>query len=133
MVQHEIKQDVRESMKIALEQYQLMNSLADQMLTGNLPPDQWQDTADMMKRVSLGLENLKQIDQTTVSNHRDRCSQASSEMAQIKDQLALSMQALLMKVSRLEQQAVKSKQALLPQINAGVKVLQMKSAYGKYA
>jgi hypothetical protein len=43
------------------------------------------------------------------------------------------MQGFLMKLSKLEKSARGSRDALQPKIDAGVRAVQMKNAYGKFA
>lgn len=133
MIQQPLEQPVRDSLSVILEQYGLMNRLADEMLAGKLPPEQWQETADKMKCVSLNLERMEKESQAVKNEYQQHCRSASAAIIELQNQLASSMQSLLMKVSRLEQMAARSKEALLPQIHAGVKAIQMKNAYGKYA
>lgn len=123
---------VHDLLRNSLEQYQTMNELADQMLGTGLQPDQWHSTAEKMKQVSVQLEQMEQQNQSITTEYRESRPAPSAAISALKDQLATQMQTFLMKVSRLEQQALKSKQALLPQIHENVRAVQMKNAYGKF-
>lgn len=132
MSQTTLENRVQDLLRNSLEQYQTLNELADQMLGSSLQPDQWHATAEKMKQISVRLEQMEHQNQSTTTDYRQGLPKPSAAISALKDQLATQMQTFLMKVSRLEQQAVKSKQALLPQIHDSVRAVQMKQAYGKF-
>jgi uncharacterized protein Yka (UPF0111/DUF47 family) len=133
MSQTVLQLQVQECLQVMFEQYGLMNSIADQMLKQSLPIDQWHQSADRLRQISRMIEELERQAQPIKQKYRESGQQPAAEIAHLKDQLAAMMQEFLMKISRLEHQASKSKAALLPQIHVGVRAVQMQNAYAKYA
>lgn len=132
MPQTALEDRIQGLLRNSLEQYQTMNELADRMLGSELSSDQWHATAEKMKQVSVRLEQMQQQNHSITAEYRQSSPEPSAAIRALKDQLSSLMQSFLMKVSRLEQQALKSKQALLPQIHESVRAVQMKNAYGKF-
>lgn len=123
---------VEEILQDRLKQYGQLNQLADQMLGGRLSPEQAQAVAEQMRQISQQLEAAERSQQALVEEFRQSQASSSATIAAVKQELAHTMQNFLMKISQLEQNALKSKEALLPQIHAGLRAVQMKNAYGKY-
>lgn len=128
-----LEAQVQEVLQHSLKQYHLLHQLADRMLNENLPPEQWQESADRMKQISEQLELAEQNNRTLISEYGDSQPESTTAVSALKEQLATQMQNFLMKIMRLEQQAQRSRDALLPQIHASLRAVQMKNAYGKYA
>ena len=133
MIESELEKKVQHALQYALEQYDSLHTMADQMLSNQQTPEQWHQTAEKMRGVSVAIERVEQESQSTKEQYRASCVSPSNAVSQLSAKLATHMQSFLMKVSRLEQQASKSKDALLPQIHDGVKAVQMKNAYGRYS
>lgn len=124
---------VQEMLHSRLEHYRQMNLLADQMLDDNDLSSQWHEAAERLNRICLSVEKEDRSNQALADDLRDGKFAACEAIVELKQRLASQMQSFLMKVSRLEQTAMKSKQELLPKIQAGVRAVQMKNAYGKYS
>jgi hypothetical protein len=124
---------VHELLHSGLERYRQMNTLADQMLDGDATSQHWHQSAERLNQMIQSLDIEGPLNRFLQQESHQRQIEPGGAISALKEKLALQMQSFLMKISRLEQTALKSKQSLLPQIQSSVRAMQMKNAYGKYS
>lgn len=116
----------------SLEMYQALNKKLDHMLTGVDGLDSIESQAQQIRDFMTEITAHEQQSQAAIRQYRDANDSASEPVKQITSRLGDLMQNVLLKISRLENGAQKSRQLLLPQIRNEAKVVQMKSAYNQY-
>lgn len=128
----ELEQHVLNALRSMLTKYQSMDELADQMLAADSAPDILDAATIQLKQQRESLERLENETRAAKEEYRASREHASPAVQSLTDELAKTMQGFLMKISALEKVAKSSCEALRPQIDNGVRAVQMKHAYGKH-
>jgi hypothetical protein len=121
------------ALKSMLQKYQQIDALADQMLDHDLSTELLDAKTLQLKLEREAIEKLENESRALNQQYRASREHASPVVQQLTESLASLMQRFLMKISALEKKAKATCEHFLPQIHAGVRAVEMKKAYGKYA
>lgn len=113
-------------------EYQAMQVLIDQLDFEQSGWDRFEATSAQIRNRTTELERLDLETRELKTAYRNSRSQASAEVSQSTSELAREMETFLIKLNRLENAAQKSRQGMIPQLQAGVRSVKMQAAYGQY-
>jgi len=116
--------DVQELLEEILEQYQVVDQQLEQLLVDS-DRGEWSESAT--QQVLQHLQKIQQLGAEAGAAHSGRPGVARPE-AEL-NQLTNLFHAMLAKIARLERGAQEARDRLLPQVNVGVRSLQMRRAY----
>ena len=132
MNQDNLETQVFQSLELMWQKYQQLDALADQILVNGDSAEAMEATTMQLKTERESLEKLETDSRLIKEEYRRTRPHASEDVNRITEKLAMLMQRFLMKISKLETQAQRSRESLKPLIHDGVRAVQMKNAYGKY-
>lgn len=117
-------QPVPELLEEILVQYQLVDRQLEQLLADS-DRGEWSESAT--QQVLRHLQKIQELGAAAGAAHAGQPGGARPE-AEL-NQLTSLFHAMLAKIARLEKGAQEARDRLLPQVNAGVRSLQMRRAY----
>lgn len=91
------------------------------------------EATELLRKEMAELEHLDRETATMKQRYRESRPHASSAVSQATAELSAVMESFLVKLNLLENAAAKHRQAIMPQLDASVRSVHMKSAYGKYS
>ncbi len=128
-----LEDQVLASLTTILDRYRRIDSLADKMLAEDKAVKVLDANMLKLKNERAEIEQLQLRSKGIREQYRQSRPHASEAVKAITTEIGSLVQGLLMKVSQLEKHARTSCENLVPQIQVGVKAIQMKSAYGKFS
>lgn len=107
-----------------VREYRVIDGQLEQLL-GESTRGEWSEAAT--RQVLQHLQTVQQLSAAAgqVANSNSGAGRPAAEL----EQLTGLFQAMLAKIARLEKAATEARDRLLPQVNAGVRSLQMQRAY----
>ena len=128
----QLEQMVVAKFELMLERYQQMDQLASEILADESSVTRFDDAMKKLQSAREEIEKLHLDSQEINERYRATRDKASSTVKQLSETMQNLIQGLLIKISELERRAKDSCKHLVPEINANVRAVQMKNAYGKY-
>ena len=128
----ELETRVVASLTQMLDKYHLIDRLADEMLASEKSVDSLDESMIQLKQERESIEKMQTESLPLNQQYRESRQHASEAVHQLTNQIAGLIQGLLVKIGTLEQQTKRSCEQLKPQIQTGVRAIQMKNAYQQY-
>ncbi len=125
-----LEDQVLESLTEILDRYRRIDSLTDRMLAEDKAVKVLDANMLKLKTERSEIEQLQLESKDIREQYRQSRPHASDAVKAITTEVGNLVQGLLMKISQLEKHARTSCESLVPQIQDGVKAIQMKNAYG---
>ena len=128
----QLETQVVSSLQHVLEKYQSIDCLADKMLSDTDSVKALDENMLLLKKQREEIEKMQIESSPLNQQYRESRQHASQTVHDLTNQIAGLIQGLLVKIGTLERNAKNSCEQLKPQIQNGVRALQMKKAYEKY-
>ncbi|HMO14448.1 MAG TPA: hypothetical protein PKD64_07090 [Pirellulaceae bacterium] len=128
-----LEQRVLDSLTELYSSYRVMHTLIDEMMQHENDSHLLDSLTIKVKQQNDVILRLEQTTREIKEDYRARVPHASERIRQASADLAEYLKTIMMKVNQLEERARASRTELIPQIQQGVKAVQMKNAYEKYA
>jgi hypothetical protein len=128
----DLENQMLQSLEAMLTRYRKMDELADQILASEQAVARFDGPMLELKNEQVAIQQLAAESQAISERYQRVQQKQSSAIQALTAATQTTIQNLLMKITELERRAQDSCKKMVPQINASVRAVQMKNAYGKY-